>query len=115
MAHFLYTLSNNIIENIMGKQGTFNKVLALVEEETEIARELILSGNKSEEVVDARALLIYTLFEQGFYPSQIAAISGICPRCIMPFINNFNDRKESRRILGINYERVRRKLRESED
>ena len=99
----------------MGKQDIFNRVLALVEEETEVTRNLILSGNKAEEVVDARALLIYTLYELGFYPSQIGALSGICPRCIMPFINNFNDRKDSRRMLGINYERVQRKLGESED
>lgn len=99
----------------MGKQDTFNKVLSLIEEETEISRALIMSGNKREEVVDARALLINILNEQGFYPVQIAALSGICPRCIMPFILNFRERKESRRMLRIYYERVRKKLGESED
>ena len=99
----------------MGKQETFNRVLALIEEETEIDRSLILSGNKREEVVDARALLLYTLYELGFYPSQMAALSGICPRGIMPFIQNFSDRKDSRRMLGVFYEKVKRKVRESED
>lgn len=99
----------------MGKQEKFNMVLSLVEEETEIDRTLILSGNKREEVVDARALLLYLLYDMGFYPSQIAVMSGICPRCVMPFIQNFNDRKDSRRMLGIYYEKVKRKLRESED
>ena len=99
----------------MGKQETFNRVLALIEEETEIDRSLILSGNKREEVVDARALLLYTLYELGFYPSQMAALSGICPRCIIPFIQNFTDRKDSRRMLGVFYEKVKRKVRESED
>lgn len=99
----------------MGKQETFNRVIEIIEEETEVDRDLILSGNKREEVVDARSLLIYTLYELGFYPVQIAALSGICPRCIMPFIQNFNDRKDSRRMLGIYYEKVKRKLGESTD
>lgn len=99
----------------MGKQEKFNKVLSLIEEETEIDRTLILSGNKREEVVDARALLLYLLYDMGFYPSQIAALSGICPRCVMPFIQNFEDRKDGRRMLGIYYEKVKRKLRETED
>lgn len=99
----------------MGKQETFNTVLSLIEEETEIDRTLILSGVKREEVVDARALLLYILHDIGFYPAQIAALSGICPRCIMPFIQSFNDRKDRRRMLGIYYEKVKRKLRESID
>lgn len=103
------------IDYIMGKQDTFNRVLALIEEETEIDRSLILSGNKREEVVDARALLIYTLYEMGFYASQIAVLSGICPRCVTPFIQNFKSRKEGRRMLGVFYEKVKRKVRESED
>lgn len=99
----------------MKKLDLFNKVLDAVEEETEVSRSLILSGNKSEEAVDARSLLIYILYEQGMYPQTIAKISGICPRCIQPFILTFKDRKDSRRILGINYENVRRKLREMEE
>lgn len=97
----------------MGKQEVFNKVLSLVEEETEISREKILSGNKQEEVVDARGLLIYTLYEYGFYPSQISELSGICPRCIGPYIQNFGERKSGRKMLRIYYERVKRKLGES--
>lgn len=99
----------------MKKLDLFNTVLDLVEEETEVNRGLILSGNKKEEAVDARALLVYILHEQGLYPQKIAEISGICPRCIQPFILRFRDRAESRRILGINYENVRRKLREMDE
>ena len=99
----------------MGKQDTFERVLSLVEEEVEVPRNLILSGNKQEEVVDARALLIYTMYEIGFYPAQIGAMTGICSRCINPFILNFNERKSSRRMLGIYYEKVQRKLRDSSE
>ena len=99
----------------MGKQEIFNKILSLVEEETEVSRNLILSGNKQEEVIDARALLVYTLYETGFYPPQISTMTGICGRCINPYILNFGERKDSRRMLRIYYDRVKRKLRESEE
>ena len=97
----------------MGKQETFSLILSLVEKETEISRDLILSGDKHEEVVDARALLLAILHEAGFYPAQIAALSGICPRCVSPFIVGFAERKSGRRMLGIYYDNVVRKLRES--
>ena len=99
----------------MKKAEIFDKVLSIVEEETETSRMLILSGAKKEEVIDARALLIFTLHEMGFYPTQIAALSGICPRCVTPFIQSFKDRKSSKIMLGIYYENVKRKLRESMD
>ena len=102
-------------ENEMRKQEMFEMVLSFIEEETEVSRSLILSGDKHEEVVDARSLLIIVLSELGFYPSQIAALSGICPRCISPFIVAFGERRASRRMLGIYYERVMRKLRDSMD
>ena len=113
MRHAFYSASGK--PKSMGKKETFDRVLSLVEEEAEISRSLILSGNKREEVVDARALLIFTLHEQGFYPAQIAALSGICPRCVCPFIVSFEERMRSRRMLGACYERVRRKLGESLD
>lgn len=99
----------------MGKSERYNKVLSIVEEETEVRKEMIVSGNKQEEVVDARSLLIRILYEQGFYPIQISQLSGICPRCISPFIVSFNERKENNRLLRINYEKVKRKLRELEE
>jgi hypothetical protein len=96
----------------MGKKELFNMVLTLVEEETEVTRDLILSGNKKEEVVDARSLLLYLLSDIGFYPAQMAVLTGICLRCITPLIQNFSSRASSRRMLGIYLEKTRRKLRE---
>ena len=99
----------------MGKSERYNKVLSIVEEETEVRKEMIVSGNKQEEVVDARSLLIRILYEQGFYPIQISQLSGICSRCVSPFIVGFNERKENNRQLRINYEKVKIKLRELEE
>ena len=100
---------------IMGKSERYNKVLSLVAEETEVRKEMIVSSNKQEEVVDARSLLIRILYEQGFYPIQISQLSGICPRCVSPFIVGFNERKENHKMLGINYENIKRKLGELEE
>lgn len=101
--------------SIMKKRELFDKILAIVEEETEISREEILSKSKKEEVVDARALLVFVLHSLGFYPIQISLLSGICQRCINPYIANFKDRKDDRRILRLNYENVTKKLREIEE
>ena len=99
----------------MGKSETYKKILALVEEETEVRKEMIVSNNKQEEVVDARSLLIRILYEQGFYPIQISQLSGICSRCVSPFIVGFNERKASHKMLGTNYENIKRKLGELEE
>lgn len=56
----------------MCKADIFNEIIQVVSRETEIAPKVILSGSKEAEVVDARYLLVYFLFKEGFYPSQIA-------------------------------------------
>lgn len=55
----------------MCKADIFNEIIQIVSRETEIAPKVILSGSKEAEVVDARYLLVYFLFKEGFYPSQI--------------------------------------------
>ena len=97
------------------KAQILQEVLSAVVEETEIPREQILSGVKSEEVVDARSLLIRLLNEKGLYPTQISHITGICPRSVDRFLQDFNERIQSRKILRINYDRVRNTLGMSQD
>lgn len=92
------------------KAQILQEVLSAVVEETEIPREQILSGVKSEEVVDARSLLIRLLNEKGLYPTQISQITGICPRSVDRFLQDFNERIQCRKILRINYDRARNKL-----
>lgn len=58
----------------MCKADIFNEIIQIVSRETEIAPKVILSGSKEAEVVDARYLLVYFLFKEGFYPSQIELI-----------------------------------------
>lgn len=51
----------------MCKADIFNEIIQIVSRETEIAPKVILSGSKEAEVVDARYLLVYFLFKEGFY------------------------------------------------
>ena len=97
------------------KAQIFQEVLSAVVEETEIEKEQILSGIKSEEVVDARSLLIKVMNERGLYPTQINQTTGLCYRSIDRFLQDFNERIETRKILRINYERVRKKLGMTQD
>jgi hypothetical protein len=94
----------------MYKLEIFKNTLSAVVEETEIKRELILSSNKQEEVVDARYLLVEIMSEQGLYPTQISNLTGVCVRSVNNFLQGFKTRCNSRKIIRIDYDRVRNKL-----
>lgn len=88
----------------------FQETLAAVIEETELERAQILSGCKQEEVVDARSLLIKLMNDKGLYPVQISKITGINIRSVTQFLLGFKERINSRKILRINYERLKNQL-----
>ena len=94
----------------MYKMQIFLDVLKAVSEETELDSDLILSPCKQEEVVDARSLLIEVMSEKGLYPTQISKLTGISTRRVTAFLLRFNERVNSRKILRINYENVRKKV-----
>lgn len=94
----------------MYKAQIFQEVLSAVEDATEIGRDQILSGCKQEEVIDARSLLIKILNERGLYPVQISGISGINIRSVSRFLIGFKERANSRKILRMNYDSLRKKL-----
>lgn len=58
----------------MCKSEIFAKIIALVSKGTEIPTELIVSDNRVTEIVNARYILVYILYEKGFYPSQISSL-----------------------------------------
>ncbi len=78
---------------MLKKSEIFAKVLSVVSEVTEVPQEDILSRNRSEEVVDARCLLVSFLHDYGFYPSQIAKMIGRTPRQICIILNKLDSRK----------------------
>lgn len=90
----------------MYKSEIFNKILQIVSEETEIPVESILSQNKEADVVDARYLLVYSLYKQGFYPSQIACKINKTKRAVNYMISHFDDRMKNGKIMRIQKENV---------
>ena len=95
---------------VMYKMQMFQEVIEAVAMETEIGREKILSGCKEEEVIDARSLLIQLMYDKGLYPIQISRITGICQRSVNRFLMCFSCRCQTRKMLGINYDNLRKKL-----
>lgn len=76
----------------------------------EIAPKVILSGSKEAEVVDARYLLVYFLFKEGFYPSQIASLVGKTKRAVNYMLSNFSSRVRCGKMMGIYRERIGNEL-----
>jgi hypothetical protein len=94
----------------MYRKEIFAKVLAEVEQITELSADVIVSKKRNEEIVDARCLLVYFLNEQGLYPCQIAQLMDLSLRHINDILSSFSERRESRKILRINYELMRKSL-----
>lgn len=56
----------------MCKSELYRQILGTVSQETEISEERILSKAKNAEIVDARYLLVYFLWRQGFHaPAKV--------------------------------------------
>lgn len=94
----------------MYKMQMFQEALSAVVEEMEVKQEQILSGCKQEEVVDARSLLIKLMNDKGLYPVQISHLTGLNIRSVTQFLLGFKERINSRKILRMNYERLKNKL-----
>ena len=88
----------------------FQETLAAVMDETGLEKEQILSNNKSEEMVDARSILIKIMYERGLYPIQISGFTGICQRSVNRFLIGFKERCDSRKIMRLNYENAKTKV-----
>lgn len=76
----------------------------------DVSREKLLSNCKIEDVVDARHILIQLLYEAGAYPSIIASAIGVTSRAVTYVLNRFDNRKECKKWLRINYEKAKKEL-----
>ena len=94
----------------MYKMQIFQETLSAVMDETGLEGEHILSNGKEEEAVDARSVLIKIMNERGLYPIQISRFTGICIRSVNRFLIGFKERCDSRKIMRLNYENVRKNL-----
>ncbi len=94
----------------MSKREVFTRVLDIVSEVTDTPSEEILSKSRKEDIIDARYLLVYLLYENGVYPYHIANYIGCSTRNINKVIGDFLSRKSSRKYLRINYEQCKKNL-----
>ena len=91
----------------MRKTEIFAKILSLVERETEVSRERILSNDKDMETVDARYMVVVLLFESGLYPGVIAGMIHKTRRCVNHMLDGFNERMKRGKMMRIQMERLR--------
>ncbi len=92
------------------KKDLFDKILSEVCKETEISSKELMSNNRTEEVVDARHILVAILADYGFYPSTIASMLECSKRNITLIITNFSRRCNRRKLLRNNYERIKKHI-----
>lgn len=76
----------------MCKKDYFERVLAVVAELTELPSEKILNGRKTDEVVDARWIILKILHEQGYHTAKIALLLNMTQRNVTHILNIFQDR-----------------------
>lgn len=93
----------------MRKSEIFAGILADVAFESEIDSERILSDSRTEEVVDARYLVIFLLLGNGFYPAMIAERMGLSARAVRSAISGFEARLANSAGLRLVCERLSRK------
>lgn len=92
----------------MSKSEIFAKIISLVEKETEVSRDRILSGDKDMEAVDARHMLVVLLFESGIYPSAIAAMVHKTHRCVNGMLSGFKERLKGGKMMRIQMDNLRK-------
>lgn len=74
------------------KQDYFDRLVAIVAELSELSVEAILKGRKTDEVVDARWIIVRILKEQGYHTAKIALLMGMTQRNVTNIVNLFQDR-----------------------
>lgn len=89
------------------------EILRIIEEETEIPRNDILSKKKQADIVEARCLFFYCLRKVGFYPAQIARMSHMSRQSVSFLLNTFNIKREySGKMMTIYLSHIRKRMSE---
>lgn len=74
------------------KQDYFDRLVAIVAKLSELSVEAIMRGRKTDEVVDARWIVVRILKEQGYHTAKIALLMGMTQRNVTNIVNLFQDR-----------------------
>lgn len=94
----------------MPRTDIYRAIINAIEKETEISEDRILSKAKTTEVVDARAILVNMLLENGFYPSQIARYIHKTPSSVNNLIRDYKDRIKANKIIQIYLTNIRKDI-----
>ncbi len=95
----------------MCKTEIANRVLEIVSKETEVSVQEIKGKGKTIDIVDARYLVVYFLYKNGFYTSDISRIIGIGTHAVRLIIRNFDTRRtQSGMLFEINLKRIGKRL-----
>ena len=89
------------------------RVLELVADELEVAKEQILSKSRKAETVDARHMAVKLLHANNVYPSKIAAVFDVSPRTIHYVITSFDARIQTNKSLRNSFAKLAKKLGEN--
>lgn len=94
----------------MCKSQIIAQIMETVVEETEVPEDLIRSGSKKVEVVDAKCIAIKIMSEKGIYPEQIARYMHASPTSIRNLLTNYEHRIEQNKIIAIYANNIRNML-----
>lgn len=87
-----------------------DRIMALVSEEMEMPKEIILSKSRTAEAVDARHLAIKLLHTKDIYPKRIAEIFNMSPRTVHYIITQFDARLQVNKSLRNNFAKIAKQL-----
>jgi hypothetical protein len=76
----------------MYKKNYFERLVDVVADLSELSANAILHGRKTDEVVDARWIIVQILKEQGYHTTKIAQLMGMSQRNVTHIITAFQDR-----------------------
>lgn len=76
----------------MYRQDYFDKVLNIVASLTQLTADQILYGKKTDEVVDARWIIVRVLSEHGYHTAKISMLLKMTQRNVTHILTSFQDR-----------------------
>lgn len=76
----------------MYKKDYFERLVSVVAQLSELSADNILYGRKTDEVVDARRIIVKILHEQGYHTSKIAMLLKMTQRNVTHILTVFQDR-----------------------
>ena len=74
------------------KKDYFDRLVNVVAELSDLSADVILHGRKTDEVIDARWIIVKILAEQGYHTSKIAMSLSMSQRNVTKILNVFQDR-----------------------